>query len=274
MHSSSAIAFGNSEKPTQDCVSLCNDASTGGSAAIDHIYFLAQFTFRCRLMTTSSRFKTISTVLIGAGAIALSPLALAQSPPKEQIYAFELDTTTLSLTAGTAGFVTIKVTEINGGPPPAAPYDTVGYTGFRLPQPMQVASSLDTTGSTCPSPEAATAGTNILSATFGVLPAYGSCDLKIAVVWPAYAASLCGPDAKVTAFAIAAQPFTILCTGPLPQQGPKGDAGPKGDPGAPGAAGVSGAQGPAGPAGPVGPQGECCTKSTSAPIKLTAPVAP
>ena len=232
-------------------------------------------------MTISTGLKTISRLtgylaIAGVCALALSPAANAQDVPKPQEYSYTLNTSPLDLTPGTPAYITIKVEETTGKRDDASLRPI--QVSLRLPLPIQVANPVNTTGSTCANAAAGTAGSNQLTVSANAVSNIDSlnpCEIKVAVVWPNYAAILCGPDAQVNAYLDPEQPLSMRCTAPPPQQGPAGPKGDKGETGPAGAAGAKGDQGPQGQQGPIGPQGECCTKSTSAAtIQLTAPAAP
>ncbi len=239
-------------------------------------------------MTISTGLKTISRLtgrlaIAGLCALALSPAAHAQGDTGAyQEYSYVLGTGSLDLVPGVPAYITITATERTGRKDPSTHIPLT--TSLRLPQPIQVATPASTDGSTCTNPVAGTAGINQLTASADSVSdtnPLNPCEIKIAVVWPKFAASLCGQDAKVIAFLDPSQPLTMRCPADPPQQGPAGPKGDKGDTGAAGAAGEKGEQGPQGPAGPIGlqgPAGDCCTKSTKSTtattLQLSSPAAP
>ena len=209
---------------------------------------------------------------LGCASVLMAPQTFAQGTQLGLVYQSELSLDNSSALAGTEFKATIVLRETSKQPIVATPGELT--SGFRLPGPMTLASNPQAT-SDCPADSSSTPPTftavpltTEFNFTSGTLESDSSCTTTVMIVWPKYAASLCGPGSDVTIVHttdLANTPPTVpfVCDPASVPPGPAGPAGAPGPAGADGLQGPAGAAGTTGPTGPMGPAGasDCCTKS-------------
>ncbi len=194
------------------------------------------------------------------GLLASCSGALAQGADPGQLHA---SVSAPDMTPGTPTTLSFKVTPVPGNS--AYPVTPNFSLSFELPWPLQLTE-----------PSTATQGCGIVTAPSGYDIAVvestdfapPECTIQIPVVWPSYAAKICGPDATVS-FPVqrvnlinddpndptAPTMLSLSCKTPYQAPVVPGAAGPAGPEGPQGAAGADGAMGLMGLAGPDGPTG-------------------